>query len=114
MTDNKRLQGVGMVQLSEQLDCEQMLPNPVKPAGPTFPCTAASIVKGAALSLRARGWITMHGGSSRAVTLLRASFSPRYLPDLQKTVSQCYYAFPNCSVTTKQTSTGKTQRAWVL
>lgn len=103
-----------MVQPSVRLACEQMLPNPVKPAGPTFPCTAPGIVKGAALSLRARGWITVHGGSGRAVTLLRASFSPWYLPNLQRTVSQCWCAFPNYSLKTKQTNTAKTLRARIL
>lgn len=66
-----------MAQLTEQqLACEQMSPNPVEPAGPTFPCTAPGIGKGAALSLRAGGWLTAHCGSVRAVTSLRASLSP--------------------------------------
>lgn len=76
-----------VMQLSEQLACEEMSSKPGEPAGLTYPCTAPGIVKGAALSLQARGWLTVHGGSGRAVTELRASLSPRYLPNLQKTVS---------------------------
>ena len=73
------------VQLNEQQSaCEEMSPNPAEPAGPTFPCTAPGIVKGAALSLGARDWLTAHGGGGRAVTALRASLSPRYLSNLKK------------------------------
>lgn len=80
------------MQLSErQLPYEEMSPNPAEPAGPTFPNTAPGLVQGAALSLGARGWLAAHGGSSRAVTPLRASLSPRYLPDLQRTVSHCLF-----------------------
>ena len=60
----------------KQLACEEMSPNPGEPAGPTFPCTNPGIVKGAALSLGARGWLTAHGRIGRAVTLLGASLSP--------------------------------------
>lgn len=61
-----------------------MSPNPAEPAEPTFPCKAPSIVKGATLTLRANGWHTAHGGSVGAVTLLRASVSQQYLPNLEK------------------------------
>lgn len=75
--------------------------NPAEPAGLTFPSTAPDIVKGAALSLGARHWLTAHRGSGRAVTPLRASFSPQYLTNLQKTVSHCE-ELPNCSLKKKQ------------
>lgn len=98
-----------MVWLSErQLACEEMSPNPAEPAGLTFSCTAPGIVKGAALSLGARGWLTAHGGSGRAVTALRTSLSPRYLPDLQREqwVTVCVR---HLIVQTKQTNSKNTK-----
>lgn len=63
---------------------------PAEPAWPTFSCTSPGIVQCAVLPLRARGWLTVHVGSGRAVTPLRASRSPWYLPNLQRTVSHCW------------------------
>ena len=80
------------MQVSErQLICEEMSPNPAEPAGHTFPNTAPGLVQGAALSLGARGGLAAHGGSGGAVTPLGASLGPRYLPELQRTVSQCLF-----------------------
>lgn len=91
-------------QSEQQLPCEEMSHNLAEPAGPTFPCTAPGIVEGAALSLGARDCLTAHGGTGRAVTPLRASFSPRYLPNLQRTVSHCTQLF-NSQPTTTQDNT---------
>lgn len=71
-----------MFQLVKQsLVVQGVSTNPAEPAEPTFPNTAPGTAKkGAASPLRAGGWLTAQGGRGGAVTPLRTSLIPGWLP----------------------------------